>query len=183
MSVAIGSAQADDQIVLLGSSPFHLNGGNTALLDAGNNTIATVSSANSASWTITLTNLATATVVNQLVEAFGFETTSTNTADRSVTFTFSDGGNTGTGGALSDPVTQTVHVATPASEQIYFRINQGQFGEIQLGDINNNGTARHTIYFGGGNTSSTATTGAGNESPSPSIRPPGSSSASESAGV
>ena len=47
--------------------------------------------------------------VDALVEAFGFQATGV-AADRTVSLTFNDGGNTGTGGALSDTVTQTVHV-------------------------------------------------------------------------
>jgi Calx-beta domain-containing protein/cadherin-like protein/Big-like domain-containing protein/uncharacterized protein DUF4214 len=64
----------------------------------------------------------------------------------------------------STSVNLIVTSAPPLTNQIYFRINNGQFGEIQLGDINLDGTARHTIYFGGGNTSLPADiTGAGNE--------------------
>ena len=46
--------------------------------------------------------------------------------------------------------------------QLYFRINQGN--DVQLGDINSDGSARHTIYTGGGFDSSTgARRGTGNE--------------------
>jgi hypothetical protein len=41
--------------------------------------------------------------------------------------------------------------APPLTGQLYFRINQGN--DVQLGDINSDGSGRHTIYFGGGNTS------------------------------
>ena len=57
-------------------------------------------------------------------------------------------------------------LSAPAlTSQIFYRINQGQFGEIQFGNINIDGSARNTIYFGGGNTSKPPpdTTGAGNE--------------------
>ena len=64
--------------------------------------------------------------------------------------------------------------------QLYFRINQGN--DVQLGDINSDGSARHTIYTGGGFNSSTSPGGAPGMRPlSRSIRRPGSSSASASA--
>jgi hypothetical protein len=67
------------------------------------------------------------------------------------------------GGTNNNTALQTASVTTPADAQIYFRINNGQIGEIQLGDINADGTARHTIYTGGGDSSSPGSTGTGNE--------------------
>ena len=155
LAITSGADAAHDQIVLVGPQ-FHVSGG--SLLDASNNTIASISGLNSTSVSLTnLTSAATPSVVDALVQAFGFETSSTSTADRTVSFTFKDGGNTGgSAPGLQDAVTETVHLTTPPSEQIYFRINMGQFNEIQLGDINNDGTGRNTIYFGGGNTTGTS---------------------------
>ena len=64
-----------------------------------------------------LTTAATPGVVNQLIASFGYQSSSDNpgAGDRTVTETFNDGGNTGSGGALSDSVTQTVHV-TPVND-------------------------------------------------------------------
>src|SRR5262249_36086887 len=113
LTVAINSgAVAGDRISLLGSSPFHIPGG--VLQDGANNNIGTISGNGTNSVSITgLTTFATPTVVNQLVESFGFDSTSDNpgTGDRVVRFTFNDGGHTGTPGALSDFVDQTVHVS------------------------------------------------------------------------
>jgi hypothetical protein len=64
-----------------------------------------------------LTANATPSVVDALIKSFGFDSTSDNpgAGDRTVTLTFNDGGNTGSGGALTDAVTQTVHV-TPVND-------------------------------------------------------------------
>jgi hypothetical protein len=51
------------------------------------------------------------------------------------------------GGDGNTQALQTAAVA-PADGQIYFRINQAS--DVQLGNINSDGTARHTIYTGGG---------------------------------
>src|SRR5207237_560966 len=109
-SVAItAGAAAGDQIVLLASAPFAVNG--TSLLYAGD-VIGSIAGLGSNSVSVTaLTSFATSNVVNQLAKAFGFQNSSDDPAApaRTVTFTFNDGGNTG-GGGLSDSVTQTVNV-------------------------------------------------------------------------
>src|SRR6476646_5031429 len=66
--------------------------------------------------------------------------------------------------SFASPITDVLS-APALTSQIFYRINQGQFGEIQFGNINIDGSARNTIYFGGGNTSKPPpdTTGAGNE--------------------
>jgi hypothetical protein len=159
LTVAIGSAQGGDEIVLLGSSPFTDNAG--TLMD-GLTAIGTVTGLGTSSVSVSLNAGATPSEVDKLTESFGFETTSASTADRTVTFTFKDGGNTGgTAPGLSDNVSQTVHVAGPADAQLYFRINQGN--DVQLGDINSSGTGLHTIYTGGGIQSSPSPGGNGNE--------------------
>ena len=55
-----------------------------------------------------------------------------------------------TDGATPSTVVQSAAV-TPATSQLFFRINQGD--DVQLGDINSNGTGLNTIYYGGGDTS------------------------------
>ena len=111
VSITANSAPGD-QIVLLGGTNFAADG--TTLLHDGA-AIGTLSGLGSTTVTVTgLTVAATPTVVNELAHAFGFQNSSDNPTtapDRTVTFTFNDGGHTG-GGALSNAivVTQAVHV-------------------------------------------------------------------------
>jgi len=113
-TVAItGGASAGDQVVLLGGTLFAVNG--TTLLHDGN-AVGTLSGLGTATASVTaFTAAATPTVVNELVKAFGYRSVSEDpsTADRTLTFTFNDGGHTGTGGALNNAVvvTNVVHVA------------------------------------------------------------------------
>jgi VCBS repeat-containing protein len=109
-----GGLVSGDAIVLLASSGFTISGGS---LKQGANTIGTISGNDTSHVQVTnLTAFATPSVVNSLVEAFGFHSTSEDpgSGDRTVRVTFDDGGNTG-GGALTDFVTQTVHV-TPVND-------------------------------------------------------------------
>src|SRR5262249_61442536 len=64
-----------------------------------------------------LTAAATPSVVDALVKSFGYDSTSDDPGNlaRTITLTFNDGGNTGSGGALTDAVTQTVNV-TPVND-------------------------------------------------------------------
>jgi hypothetical protein len=105
-----------DQIVLRPGAPFTVVGG--FLKDGSNNTIGTVTGLGTGSVSVTaLTTFATPAVVNLLVAAFGYQSSSDPGAgNREVTFTFNDGGNTG-GGALPDgtPPVQIVQV-TPAND-------------------------------------------------------------------
>ncbi|WP_246785212.1 DUF4347 domain-containing protein [Bradyrhizobium sp. S69] len=125
LTVAIGTnAQAGDEIVLLGNSPFTDNGG---ILKEGSTVIGTDSGLGTSSVSITFNSAVTPTVANELVQAFGFEATGTpaDTADaRTVQLTFNDGGNTGTGGPLSDSVSQTVDVAAPAANTPVLTVNE-----------------------------------------------------------
>jgi hypothetical protein len=111
-----GGAVLGDRIALLASSGFTISAGN--LLDAGSNVIGAISGNGSGTVTVSaLTALATPTVVNQLTQAFGFQNTTDDpgAGDRTITETFNDGGNTGSGGAKTDSVTQIVHV-TPVND-------------------------------------------------------------------
>jgi VCBS repeat-containing protein len=116
-----GSADTFDQIVLLGSAPFSVSG--TNLLQGGH-VIGTISGLGTTLVEVTeLTSFATPAVANQLVHAFGFSNSSDDpsaTANRTVTFTFTDGGNTGTPGALSTAVTQLVHVIATNDAPVAF---------------------------------------------------------------
>ncbi len=99
-----------DRISLTGST-FHISGGN--IQDASNVNIGTITGNGTSHVTISsLTTAATPSVVDALVQSFGFDSTSDDptNADRTVTLTFNDGGNTGSGGGLTDTVTQTVNV-------------------------------------------------------------------------
>src|SRR5205085_2770620 len=85
------------------------------------------------------------TEITKLLEAFGFSSTSALTNDRSVTYTFHDGGNVGdVAPGASDAVTQTVHVTDPVTGQLYYRINNGP--DDQVGSIHADGTGRATVY-------------------------------------
>lgn len=101
---------AGDQIVLSGSSAFAVNG--TSLLHNGD-LVGTITGLGTGSVSVTnLTAIATPAVVNLLTHAFSFQNTSEapTAGSRTVTFAFHDGGNTGSGGDLSNSVTQTVNV-------------------------------------------------------------------------
>ncbi|TMJ01411.1 MAG: hypothetical protein E6G97_16135 [Alphaproteobacteria bacterium] len=153
LTVAIGSAQAGDEIVFNATSPFTDNAG--TLMD-GATAIGTITGLGSNSVSITgLTAAATPSEVSKLLEAFGFDTTSASTGDRTVTFTFHDGGNVG-GGApgASDAVTQTVHVTQPVTGQLYYRINNGP--DDQVGAIHADGSGHTTVYSTGTNETSIA---------------------------
>jgi hypothetical protein len=107
-----------DRIDLTGSR-FVIVAGNIQDTANGNAVVGTINATNATSHvTISaLTSAATPSVVDALIQAFGFDSTSDNpgAGDRTVTLTFNDGGNTGSGGALTDAVTQTVHV-TPVND-------------------------------------------------------------------
>jgi len=95
-------------------------------------------------------------VVNQLVQAFAFQTPSDNpsTATRTVTFTFNDGGNTGTGGTLTDGVTQTVTVtavndapvntAPAATQVIAAGASNVAISGLSVSDVDANGAIETT---------------------------------------
>ncbi len=57
-------------------------------------------------------------------------------------------------GGLTDGATPSTTVqsaaVTPATSQLFFRINEGN--DVQLGAINSNGTGLNTVYYGGGDT-------------------------------
>ena len=96
-TVAItANAAAGDQIVLLGGTDFAV--ASTTLLHNGT-PIGTITGLGTTSVAVTgFTADATPTVVNELAHAFGFQNSSDNPAaapDRTVTFTFQDGGHTG----------------------------------------------------------------------------------------
>ena len=106
------NAGVGDQIVLLGSSGFSVSGSN---IQFGGNTIGTIHAGTNfgtSKVTIDFMSFATPTVVNDLVEAFGFQSSSENpsTTARTVSFTFNDGGNTGSAALDSNVVTKTVNV-------------------------------------------------------------------------
>jgi hypothetical protein len=101
--------EAADRIVVLGSSGFSVSG--SSLLFGGD-TIGSIGFGAGSATVTALTSFATPAAVNQLVHAFGFQSASENplTTDRTVHFTFNDGGNTGGGALDSNTVSETVHV-------------------------------------------------------------------------
>jgi VCBS repeat-containing protein len=112
-TVAITGAtvQFEDQIVLLGSSGFTVSG--TSLIQGGH-TIGNIAFATGSATVTGLTTFATPTVVNQLLGAFGYDSTSDDptfaSATRDVEFTFNDGGNTGGAALASNTLTQTIDI-------------------------------------------------------------------------
>ena len=105
---------AGDQIVLLASSGFTVSSGQLLF---GSDTVGAISGLGTANVLVTgFTNIVTPAVASDLTRAFGFQSSSENPSsdDRTVTFTFDDGGHNG-GGALTDTVTQVVHV-TPVND-------------------------------------------------------------------
>ena len=111
-TVAVQSPQAGDQIVVLASSGFSVAddglGGLTLVLNG--HSIGTVVFGAGSATVSGLTAFATPAVVNQLVEAFGYQNTLDNfdTTSRHVDCTFNDGGNTGGGALASNMLTQTI---------------------------------------------------------------------------
>ena len=93
-----------------------------------------------------LTSAATPTEVNELVEAFGFQTTSTNTSDRTVQLTFNDGGNTGSGGAKSASVSQTVQIGQVIDGQLWIGGNGIPTDDNRIESINSDGTDATVQY-------------------------------------
>ena len=108
-AVAVASAQPGDEIFVLGSSGFTVNGSS---LDFGGHSIGTIAFVGATATVSALTAFATPTIVNSLAEAFAYRNASDSfeTTDRTVSFTFHDGGNSGSGGDLANvvAVTQTI---------------------------------------------------------------------------
>jgi VCBS repeat-containing protein len=129
LTVAINTGTvAGDQIVLLTTSPFHISG--SSLLDASDNIIGTIAGEGTTSVSVTgLTSFATPAVVNQLLASFGFQSTSEDpgAGDRTVRFTFDDGGNTGSGSAFSDFVDQTVQVVPQNDAPVIANVTANAF--------------------------------------------------------
>src|SRR6185295_17194076 len=85
-------------------------------LEFGGHSIGTIAFGSGSATVSALTAFATPAVVDALAEAFGYRSTSENptatSATRTVDFTFNDGGNTGSGGALDNvtTVSQTINI-------------------------------------------------------------------------
>jgi len=114
VTLSISGSVTGDQLSLI-TGAFHLAG--TNVLNAGNTTIGTISGNQTVTVSVLLNSAATPSTVDALLASFGFDSTSDNptNADRTVTLTFNDGGNTGSGGAKTDAITQIVHV-TPVND-------------------------------------------------------------------
>jgi hypothetical protein len=161
-----------DRIDLTGSR-FVIVAGNIQDTANGNAIVGTINATNATSHvTISaLTSAATPSVVDALIQAFGFDSTSDNpgAGDRTVTLTFNDGGNTGSGGALTDAVTQTVHV-TPVNDAPVSTITPTSYSATEQVNLSlkNNGLAVSDVDGNSGNetvtlsvTEGTLTLGAG----------------------
>ena len=109
-----GSAVAGDQII------FANNSGVSVVLGViwiGFTAVGTVSGLNTSTVTVSFGMGATDANVETVLKALAYQSTSENPtgADRNVTVTFNDGANDGSGPAMSDTSTITIHV-TPAND-------------------------------------------------------------------
>ena len=117
VTVALAGAIAGDELRLVGVT-VTLSGSNILV---GGTAIGAISagglSGGQTSATISLNGNATTAAVNAVLQALAFGSTSENptSAVRTATVTFSDGGNTGSGGAQSDAATVTINV-TPVND-------------------------------------------------------------------
>ncbi|SEI23750.1 VCBS domain-containing protein [Tardiphaga sp. OK245] len=108
------TAVSGDQLVFAGSSGVSLVGN---VIWVGFTVVGTVSGYGTANMTISLAAGATDGNVETVLKALAYQSTSENPtgADRTATVTFNDGGNDGSGPALSDTSTVTIHV-TPVND-------------------------------------------------------------------
>ncbi|WNV09235.1 VCBS domain-containing protein [Tardiphaga sp. 709] len=121
ISVTLGNTVAGDQLQIADNSNVRLQGNNVQISNGfgGWTTIGTISAGGfgGTSVTITLNSNADVADVQTVVRSLAFYSSSDNPTgvDRTATITFNDGGHDGSGGALSDSSTVTVHV-TPVND-------------------------------------------------------------------
>ena len=144
-----------DRIDLTGAR-FVIVAGNIQDTANGNAVVGTIGATNATSHVTVsaLTANATPSVVDALIQSFGFDSTSDNpgSGDRTVTLTFNDGGNTGSGGALTDAVTQTVQV-TPVNDAPVATITPTSYAATEQVNLSlkNNGLAVSDVDGNAGN--------------------------------
>jgi Tol biopolymer transport system component len=114
LSVTLNGAQAGDELVIAGIGGVSLSGSSVKV---GTTTVGTVSGNHSTHLSIDFNSNATDGRVESVLKALAFDSTSDNpgNADRTATVTFNDGGNDGSGPALGDSSTVTIHV-TPVND-------------------------------------------------------------------
>jgi Ca2+-binding RTX toxin-like protein len=116
--IITGGLVSGDRLQLTGTR-FVINAGSVEDTTNGNAVVGAIGATNGTSHVTisSLTAAATPSVVSALLKAFGFDSTSDDpgAGARTVTLTFNDGGNTGSGGVKTDAVTQTVNV-TPVND-------------------------------------------------------------------
>lgn len=122
VSVSLGAtAVPGDSLVLVADSGIRLDGNNVQIKTGPQSwawtTIGQISGNGSGTITVSLNGNATSSRVETLLEAIAFNSTSDNptNAARTATVVFNDGGNDGTGGALTDTSTITINV-TPVND-------------------------------------------------------------------
>src|SRR6185312_9892285 len=114
ISVSLSGAVSGDELLLASGGSVSLSGSNVQVSGV---TVGSISAGGLAGGqtgvTIALNANATPANVNAVLEAVAYHSTSDNptSADRTAAVTFNDGGNTWTGGSLSDSATVTIHVA------------------------------------------------------------------------
>ena len=110
LSVTLNGAVAGDELVLAGSG-VSISFGNSVKVDGV--TVGTISGNHSTHLGIDFNSNATDARVETVLHALAFDSTSDNptSADRTATIIFNDGSNDGSGAALSDSSTVTIHVS------------------------------------------------------------------------
>jgi VCBS repeat-containing protein len=114
ISVTLNGAVSGDELVLATGSHVSISGSSVRVDGA---TVGTISGNHSMHLTVEFNSNATDSRVETVLHALSFDSTSdtpTN-ADRTATVTFNDGSNDGSGPALSDSSTVTIHV-TPVND-------------------------------------------------------------------
>ena len=116
IDVALNGAVLGDELSLSGNSHVTISG-SSVLVD--HIVVGTISGNHSDHLTVNFTSLLASNDarVEQVLHAISFDSTSNDptNADRTATVTFNDGGNSGSGGPLSDSATVTIHV-TPVND-------------------------------------------------------------------
>jgi Tol biopolymer transport system component/Ca2+-binding RTX toxin-like protein len=114
ISVTLNGAVSGDELVLATGGHLSLSGSSVRF---DGTTIGTISGNHSTHLTVEFNSNATDAKVETVLKALSFDSTSDNptNADRTATVTFNDGSNDGSGPALSDSSTVTIHV-TPVND-------------------------------------------------------------------
>ena len=125
INVAISGAVSGDRLSLLTPGPGNVsftNSGGVLTVTVAGMAVGTISGLATANMTITLNPNATDTAVEALLHSLVFDTISENPTSqpRNAVITFSDGGNSGVGAALTDSVTVPITVVPVNDAPVIF---------------------------------------------------------------